>query len=190
MSCHECLAKPCFVWREATAGGRSHWSESPRRSGRSDWRQRSGPPGRRSGDRVRGIGIAGTTTPLWFKRSCQGTAESVWSGCWFPARSSSPMPYESSSAAGDVGVPRTGSRITRAMQPSTTRGETRGPRPEQQRAGAFVVDSRVRGMRGSLPSLLHLTPRVTQVSCRACACRRSVLRPTGACRGRRRRPGS
>jgi hypothetical protein len=25
-------------------------------------------------DRIRGIGIAGTTTPLWWKRSCQGTA--------------------------------------------------------------------------------------------------------------------
>ena len=36
----------------------------------------------------------------------------------FPARSSSPMPYGSSSAAGDGGVARTGSRITRAMQPS------------------------------------------------------------------------
>jgi hypothetical protein len=46
----------------------------------------------------------------------------------FPARSSGPMPYGSSSAAGDVGVARTGSRITRAMQPSAARGETSGPR--------------------------------------------------------------
>jgi len=55
------------------------------------------------------------------------------SGCGpavgFPARSSSPMPYGSSSAAGDVGAARTGSRITRAMQPSAARGETSGPRP-------------------------------------------------------------
>jgi hypothetical protein len=43
----------------------------------------------------------------------------------FPARSGSPMPFGSSSAAGDVG----GSRITRAMQPSAVRGETSGPRP-------------------------------------------------------------
>ena len=28
----------------------------------------------RSCDCMRGIGIAGTTTPLWWKRSCQGTA--------------------------------------------------------------------------------------------------------------------
>ena len=28
----------------------------------------------RRGYRNRGIGIAGTTTPLWWKRSCQGTA--------------------------------------------------------------------------------------------------------------------
>ena len=35
----------------------------------------------------------------------------------------------SSSAAGDIGVPRTGSRIARAMQPSATRGETSGLRP-------------------------------------------------------------
>jgi hypothetical protein len=51
------------------------------------------------------------------------------SGCGpaggFPARSSSPMPYGSSSAAGDVGVVRTGSRNTRAMQPSAARGETK-----------------------------------------------------------------
>jgi len=39
------------------------------------------------------------------------------------------MSYGSSSAAGDVGVARTGSRITRAMQPSTARGETSGCRP-------------------------------------------------------------
>jgi hypothetical protein len=26
---------------------------------------------------ARGKGIAGTKTPLWWKRSCQGTAESV-----------------------------------------------------------------------------------------------------------------
>jgi hypothetical protein len=44
------------------------------------------------------------------------------------------MPYGSSSAAGDVGVARTGSRITRAMQPSAGRGETSGPRPTEQRA--------------------------------------------------------
>jgi len=58
------------------------------------------------------------------------------SGCGpavgFPARSSSPMPYGSSSAAGDVGVARTGSRITRAMQPSAARGETSGPRPSEE----------------------------------------------------------
>ena len=35
----------------------------------------------------------------------------------------------SSSAAGDIGVPRTGSRIARAMQPSAARGETSGLRP-------------------------------------------------------------
>jgi hypothetical protein len=58
------------------------------------------------------------------------------SGCGpavgFPARSSSPMPYGRSSAAGDVGFARTGSRITRAMQPSAVRGETSGPRPTRQ----------------------------------------------------------
>jgi hypothetical protein len=59
------------------------------------------------------------------------------SGCGpavgFPARSSSPMPYGSGSAAGDVGVARTGSRITRAMRPCAARGETSGPRPLRQR---------------------------------------------------------
>jgi hypothetical protein len=39
------------------------------------------------------------------------------------------MAYRSSSAAGDVGVARSGSRITRAMQPSAARGETNGLRP-------------------------------------------------------------
>ena len=39
------------------------------------------------------------------------------------------MPDGTSSAAGDVGVARTGSWITRAMQPSTARGETSDPRP-------------------------------------------------------------
>lgn len=57
------------------------------------------------------------------------------SGCGpavgFPARSSSPMPYGTSRAGGDVGVARTGSRITRAMQPSAARGETSGPRPKR-----------------------------------------------------------
>ena len=42
---------------------------------------------------------------------------------------SSPMSYGSSSAAGDVGVARTGSGITLAMQPSAAHGETSGPRP-------------------------------------------------------------
>jgi hypothetical protein len=42
------------------------------------------------------------------------------------------MPYGSSSAAGDVGVARTGSRISPAMQPSAARGEANGPRPEHQ----------------------------------------------------------
>jgi hypothetical protein len=58
------------------------------------------------------------------------------SGCGpavgFAARSSSPMPYGSSSAAGDVAVARTSSRITRAMQPSAARRETSGPRPKRQ----------------------------------------------------------
>jgi hypothetical protein len=39
------------------------------------------------------------------------------------------MPDGSSSAAGDVGFARTGSRITRAIRPSAARAETRGPRP-------------------------------------------------------------
>jgi len=33
-----------------------------------EWRNKP-----RVGHRVRGIGIAGTTTPLWWKRSCQDT---------------------------------------------------------------------------------------------------------------------
>ena len=41
------------------------------------------------GSRFRGMGIAGTTTPLWWKRSCQGTAESLWSGRWFRAKQQS-----------------------------------------------------------------------------------------------------
>ncbi|MBV9197864.1 MAG: hypothetical protein JO168_27320 [Solirubrobacterales bacterium] len=50
------------------------------------------------------------------------------------------MPDGTSSAAGDVGVARTGSRITRAMQPSAAGDETSGPRPEhQRRARAAVV---------------------------------------------------
>jgi hypothetical protein len=40
------------------------------------------------------------------------------------------MPYGSGSAAGDVGVARTGLRITRAMQPSVAPDETSGPRPK------------------------------------------------------------
>ncbi|MBV9416378.1 MAG: hypothetical protein JO363_15455 [Solirubrobacterales bacterium] len=48
------------------------------------------------------------------------------------------MPYGSSSAAGDVGVARTGSRITRAMQSSAARGETSGPRPERRSAFAGI----------------------------------------------------
>ena len=43
------------------------------------------------------------------------------------------MPYGSSGAAGDVGVARTSSRITRAMQPSAARDKTSGPRSQQQR---------------------------------------------------------
>jgi hypothetical protein len=46
------------------------------------------------------------------------------------------MPYGSSSAAGDVGVARTGLRITRAMQPSVARGETSGLRPLGKRGPA------------------------------------------------------
>jgi hypothetical protein len=82
----------------------------------------------------RGIGIAGTTTPLWRTRSCQGTAESVWSGRWFPTPEAAVRcAYGSTSAAGDVGVTRTGSRIAQVMQPSAARGETGGPRPMRQR---------------------------------------------------------
>jgi hypothetical protein len=44
------------------------------------------------------------------------------------------MLYASGSAAGDVGVARTGSRITRAMRPSAARGETSGPPPKRQQA--------------------------------------------------------
>jgi hypothetical protein len=84
----------------------------------------------RSNCSVRGIGIAGTTTPLWWKRSCRARLEWVGPAVGFPARRSSPMPYGSSSASGDVGVARTGSRITLAMRPSAARGETSGPRPK------------------------------------------------------------
>lgn len=41
-----------------------------------------------------------------------------------PARSSSPMPYRSSSAPGDVGLARIGLQIIGAMQPSAARAET------------------------------------------------------------------
>ena len=58
------------------------------------------------------------------------------------------MPYGSSSAAGDVGVARTGSRITRAMQPSVARGETGGPRLYE---GGPLVN----------PCVRSLTPQVT-----------------------------
>jgi hypothetical protein len=49
------------------------------------------------------------------------------------------MPHGSSSAAGDVGVERTGLRITRAMQRSAARGETSGPRPKHERCARFAV---------------------------------------------------
>ena len=65
-----------------------------------------------------------TDPPIRVVHSCRATSRRT-------ARSSSPMPYASSSAAGDVGVARTGSRITRAMQPSAARGETGGPRPRR-----------------------------------------------------------
>ena len=72
------------------------------------------------------------------------------SGCGpavgFPARSSSPMPYGSSSAAGDLGVARTGSRITRAMQPSAARGETSGPRPTRERGLAEFEQAPARSL--------------------------------------------
>jgi hypothetical protein len=54
------------------------------------------------------------------------------------------MPYGSSSAAGEVGVALTGSRITRAMQPSAARGGTNGPRPLRNCAGAFYIASKNR----------------------------------------------
>jgi hypothetical protein len=67
------------------------------------------------------------------------------SGCGpavgFPARSSTPMPYGSSSAAGDVGVAPTGSPITRAMRPCAARGETSGPRPERKRTVSSLRSS-------------------------------------------------
>jgi hypothetical protein len=56
----------------------------------------------------------------------------------FPARSSSPMPYGSSRAEGDVGVAPAGLRIVRAMQPSAARGETSGPRPKRYDARAGI----------------------------------------------------
>ena len=47
----------------------------------------------------------------------------------------------SSSATGDVGVPRTGSRIIGAMQLSATCGETSGPRPEGKRPALSIRGS-------------------------------------------------
>jgi len=72
-------------------------------------------------------------------------------GVGFPARSRSPMPYGSGSAAGDVGVARTGSRIRRAMQRSAARGETSGPRPEHKRSSLVP--------RGSWPPSCRAGPR-------------------------------
>jgi len=57
------------------------------------------------------------------------------------------MPDGTSSAAGDVGVARTGSWITRAMQPSTARGETSDPR--SQAATSSRTTARIFG--ASLP---------------------------------------
>ncbi len=51
----------------------------------------------------------------------------------FPARSSSPTPYGSSGAAGDVGVALAGLWIIGATRPSAARGETSGPRRSRER---------------------------------------------------------
>ena len=77
------------------------------------------------------------------------------SGCCravgFPRKQQSDA-YGSSSAAGDVGVARTGSRITRAMQPSAARGETSGPRPIRQRGSSQPSCWRSGRARACLPA--------------------------------------
>jgi len=59
------------------------------------------------------------------------------------------MLYASGSAAGDVGVARTGSRITRAMRPSAARGETSGPPPKRQQASFATWPQTERGANGA-----------------------------------------
>ena len=103
-------------------------ADAPRRSPFPEARPAPRPP--KTGESFRGIGIPGTTMPLWWKRSCQGTPEWVRSGCWF--RATAVRRPISSSAAGDAGVARTGSGITRATQPFAARGETSGPCPARQ----------------------------------------------------------
>jgi hypothetical protein len=83
-------------------------------------------------------------TQLWWKRSCQGTPSRVVRPLVPRAKQQSDA-YGTSSAAGYVGVARTGSRITRTMQPSATRGETSGPRPDHERgprAGRLLLSLR------------------------------------------------
>ena len=74
------------------------------------------------------------------------------------------MPYGSGSAAGDVAVARTGSRITGAMQPSAARGETSGPRPKRQRRrGRGVAVGSAGGAGAARSSRLALFPPAADI---------------------------
>ena len=96
------------------------------------------------------------------RRRCGGSDRAtarlsgVRSGCWLPARSGSPMAHGSSSAAGDVGVARTGSRITRRMQPSAAQAETSGPRPLRQPSSACGPLARELEQRGMTVAVFPL----------------------------------
>ena len=56
------------------ARGHGQCARQPRRPHAAEGPLQRSSPGPRPRNRKRGIGIAGTTTQLWWKRSCQGTA--------------------------------------------------------------------------------------------------------------------
>jgi hypothetical protein len=82
------------------------------------------------------------------------------------------MAQGSSGSAGDVGVARTGSRITRAMQESAAHRETSGPRPEQQRCAqspVLVLSLRMRQSASGRPYALSHSGNAAW-SVETCAC--------------------